>query len=34
MYVVNVKIDILSLCSGNFCVECVFIVLQKVYIVL
>ena len=28
------QIDTFSLCSGNFCVECVFIVLQKVYIVL
>ena len=27
-------VDTLSLCSGNFCVECVLIVLHKFYIVL
>ena len=28
----GVLVDILSLCSGNFCVECVLIVLHKFYI--
>ena len=28
----GVLVDTLSLCSGNFCVECVLIVLHKLYI--
>ena len=28
----GVLVDTLSLCSGNFCVECVLIVLHKFYI--
>ena len=28
----GVLVDTLSLCSGNFCVECVLIVLNKFYI--